>query len=374
MRILGGRNLADYKLKLIALFAVFVMVCAVIPGTESPVAISSVEETAQNKPAAEVWSCDFDDGIPSDWEIYGFEGIIPYSNPPGSFSTDDGSLRSNSTGEVASMAHVNSSVAYGTWSFDVDVVDTILHDIVIPFIMVSWTLDAWWIDCYFFQIVTGMYGGNPQPRVQAAKGFENTESPRGKDVVWIDSEPHDDIFGWKNFIITREDNGQFYFYMNESLMLGFKDTQHTTCNQFAFGAAGGPAIDNIVVDDEVIFDAAPPEWTEPSDKTIELGQDFRYDLNATDFSGLGTWAINDTTNFAIDSNGVITNTTALALGSYGLNVSVSDSLGFTRASVFKVTVESVPTTTLPDLTLYAAAGVAGIVIIALVVVFMKKRG
>ncbi|MHA2376880.1 MAG: hypothetical protein ACXAB9_11995 [Candidatus Thorarchaeota archaeon] len=112
------------------------MVCAVIPGTESPVAISSVEETAQNKPAAEVWSCDqnkpaaevwscdFDDGIPSDWEIYGFEGIIPYSNPPGSFSTDDGSLRSNSTGTVASMAHVNSSVAYGTWSFDVDVVDT----------------------------------------------------------------------------------------------------------------------------------------------------------------------------------------------------------------------------------------------------------
>jgi hypothetical protein len=351
------------------------MVCSVIPGADNFVELPDVIVVDQSEPAEEVWFYNFDDRNLSAWEIYGFVAPIPYSNPPGSFSTEDGSLRSNSTGTVASMAHVNSSVAYGTWSFDVDVVDTVLHDFVIPFIIVSWNLDAWWIDCYLLQIVTGMYGGDPQPRVVAGKGIENTESPRGKDAVWLDEEPHDDIFGWKSFIITRENNGQFYVYMNESLMLGFKDTQHTTCIQFAFGAAGGPAIDNINVSDTVDYDAAPPEWAPgPVDQMIDVGSDFRYDLNATDFSGLGTWAINDTTNFAIDSNGVITNTTALGVGSYGLNVSVSDSLGFTRAAVFDVTVQPVPTTAQPDLTLYAVAGVAGIVIIALVVVIMKKRG
>jgi hypothetical protein len=149
-------------LKLVAVSITFVMVCSVIPGADNPIVLPDVFVVDQSEPAEEVWFYDFNDDNLTDWEIYGFEGMIPYSNPPGSFSTDDGSLRINSTGTVASMAHVNSSVAYGTWSFDVDVVDTVLHDIVIPFIMVSWTLDAWWIDCYFFQIVTGMYGGDPQ--------------------------------------------------------------------------------------------------------------------------------------------------------------------------------------------------------------------
>ena len=130
-----------------------------------------------------------------------------------------------------------------------------------------------------------------------------------------------------------------------------------------------------MISDSVDYDAAPPKWDPvPIDQLIDLGQDFRYDLNATDFSGLGTWAINDTTNFAIDSNGVITNTTALTLGSHGLNVSVSDSLGFTRAAVFSLTVQPVQITAQPDLTLYLIAGGAGIVIVALVVLFMKKRG
>jgi hypothetical protein len=106
---------------------------------------------------------------------------------------------------------------------------------------------------------------------------------------------------------------------------------------------------------------------------IELGQDFRYDLNATDFSGLGTWALNDTTNFAIDSNGVITNNTALALGSYGLNVSVSDLLGFTRDTIFKLTVLTPPPVIDHGIIGFAAGGIVIVIIVALVVVFMKKR-
>jgi hypothetical protein len=215
-----------------------------------------------------------------------------------------------------------------------------------------------------------MYGGDPQPRVQVGKSIAAT-NPRGKTVSWWGPYDYDDILGWKNFIITREDNGQFYFYMNGTFMLGFKDTQHTTCNQFAFGSAGGPAIDNINVSDTVDFDAAPPEWNPaPVDQLIDPGQDFRYDLNATDFSGLGTWTLNDTTNFAIDSNGVITNIVDLEVARYTLNVSVSDSQGYARSSVFDIVVRELPP---PDLTLYLLVGGGGIVIVTLVVFLMKKR-
>ena len=104
-----------------------------------------------------------------------------------------------------------------------------------------------------------------------------------------------------------------------------------------------------------------------------MGQDFRYDLNATDHSGIDIWALNDTTNFAIDSNGVITNIVDLALGTYGLNVSVSDTLGFTNSTAFRVIVEN-PDQLMPDLIPYVLVGGGVIVVIALVVVFIKKRG
>ncbi len=127
-----------------------------------------------------------------------------------------------------------------------------------------------------------------------------------------------------------------------------------------------------MVSDTVDFDAAPPEWTqEPTDQVIELGQDFRYDLNATDFSGVEDWWLNDTTNFVMDYNGVIYNTVDLEFGTYALNVSVDDTLGFTQSAVFTVSVQIPPS---PALGFYAGVAGGAIVIIALVVVFMKKRG
>jgi len=95
-----------------------------------------------------------------------------------------------------------------------------------------------------------------------------------------------------------------------------------------------------------VQDTTGPTWVQiPSDQQITVEQSFRYDLNATDYSGIETWTLNDTARFAIDSNGVITNLVDLELGSYGLNVTVSDSLGNTRIAVFKVTVTEIPVTT-----------------------------
>ena len=82
-----------------------------------------------------------------------------------------------------------------------------------------------------------------------------------------------------------------------------------------------------------------PFWTEiPEDHGLEYDTDFYYDLNATLPHGLSDWWINDTANFAIDQDGKVTNITTLPLGSYGVEVSVNDSLSYILEGEFTLTI------------------------------------
>jgi len=115
-------------------------------------------------------------------------------------------------------------------------------------------------------------------------------------------------------------------------------------------SAGVYGVQVIVTDNELntliaefsvtVLVSTPPDWVQtPADRIVEFGGSFRYDLNATDFSGIGGWWINDTVNFQIDSAGVITNKIALVVHVYGLRVNVSDTLGNIRSATFRVTVQ-----------------------------------
>ena len=369
--------MSSRKLKLIA-FICGIAIMSPVFLLETPLETINLALIEKHNPADLVFSYDFDDGNLSDWSWFAIDDGIPYNEYPGNVSVANGSMTMG--GEHWNIAYVNSSVAYGSWSFDVFVVDNDEHEIVIPFILIEYTTDVYLKQAYILQIVTGYYPGflipgteYDQPRLQTAKISLYTGSPTGRSLVWTDQFDTDDIWGWKNFTITREDDGQFYIYMNGVPVLDFKDNQHTTCNYFAFSSRVGPAFDNLFVYDNVIYDAAPPEWEPaPTNQFIALGEDFRYDLNASDFSGVDAWAVNDTTNFAIDSDGVITNIVDLAVGTFGLNVSVSDTGGFTRSATFRVIVER-PDAPLPDITLYLVLGGGGVIIVALVVLFMRKR-
>ena len=77
----------------------------------------------------------------------------------------------------------------------------------------------------------------------------------------------------------------------------------------------------------------------PIDQIIELGEDFSYQLSAHDESGIGGWGLNDTARFMIDGTGLIQNKVDLAVGSYGLQVWVSDIYGNTNYTTFTVFVE-----------------------------------
>jgi len=123
-----------------------------------------------------------------------------------------------------------------------------------------------------------------------------------------------------------------------------------------------------------VVDTMAPSWTvTPEDQTVDYNVALSYQLQASDPSGIESWAVNNTVSFAISSSGLLTNATALDPGIYYVEVTVTDEYSHSVTVTIMITVnEPVPP---PDSTLVtlAIAGVgAGVVIVILVIVFKKK--
>ncbi|MGY5881434.1 MAG: C-type lectin domain-containing protein, partial [Candidatus Thorarchaeota archaeon] len=82
-----------------------------------------------------------------------------------------------------------------------------------------------------------------------------------------------------------------------------------------------------------------PEWiATPTNQLVEFGEDFEYDLEATDTAGIDTWVVNNTIDFMIDGNGMITSITALPVGEHPVEVIVTDILGNSTIAEFIIAV------------------------------------
>jgi hypothetical protein len=75
-------------------------------------------------------------------------------------------------------------------------------------------------------------------------------------------------------------------------------------------------------------------------------------------------------NFAIDDDGIITNIDVLEAGSYVIGVSVNDTLGFTQAASFKLTVRELPTPFPLELVI---GSVVAVVVVVIALVVWRKR-
>ena len=83
----------------------------------------------------------------------------------------------------------------------------------------------------------------------------------------------------------------------------------------------------------------PPTWNEvPSDQTIKLGEEFYYDVNASDIFGIKEYTINDTDNFNIDENGVIENMIVLDIGEYWVEIYAFDFFNNNCSAIIKIVV------------------------------------
>jgi hypothetical protein len=347
--------------------------------------IVSMDKTAIHVPSAVVWSDYFDDEDISDWQLF---KVNHTANPdtllPGNTSAVGGVMRHHDT-EWSYAGH-NSSIAFGTWNFSIDIqwpIDE--HHYSVAFI--SEIFDDDWLTnqsvgsvcaVVFYLYETGI------TELRIARGDHDI------GVLWMDDYAANGIMGWHNIIITRELSGQFYVYLDGSLILEAKDLHQTTSERFYFLSHGGPAIDNVSVSDSIDYDAAGPEF-EPSvpNQIAVAGEPYSYDVNASDFSGIDEWWISDTANFTIDNDGIITNIEDLVEGEYILSVFVNDTLGNTAGDVFGITVNPAATTTSTSATTTSPtttevapppipielmlAGIGGAVVVILVLVILRIR-
>lgn len=313
-------------------------------------------------PSAIVWSDDFEDEDISDWQLFAVDRDLPEPLLPGNSTAEGGVLRHLGV-EWAYAGH-NSSVAFGSWSFDVDIQDNVDDEFLVLFMSEIWNYD--WPERNTAGEAYGIafYLSPTSVEIDLVKTSHDTGH------LFLDEYMAPGLVGWNSFIVTRESSGQFYVYMNQELILKGKNLQHTTSERFYFIGSGGPAIDNVTVGGFPIPDGAPPEWDpEPVDQMIDAGSNFYYDLNATDYSGLDHWWINNTEYFAIDDDGVISNVDVLEAGIYVIGVSVNDTKGNTQTGSFRLTVREHP----PGIPLEFVIGGIGVTVIILVLVIWKSR-
>jgi hypothetical protein len=319
-------------------------------------------------PSAEVWSDNFDDEDISDWQLFAINHTAtPDTLMSSNQSVTGGVLRA--TGLEWDYAGHNSSVAYGTWTFDVDIQDPVNEYHFYVGIAMEQFNNGW-----FTRERAG--GGYAIGFATPDDGQDYIYLVRGSNdegVAFLDYYYADDLVGWKNVIVTRELDGQFYVYLDGVLILDALNTYHTSSERLYFFSHGGPAIDNITVSNTVDYDAAPPKWGHPlDDMEIALGDSFYYDFNATDNSGIDQWWINDTLNFAIDDDGTVTNIRDIVVGEYGISVGVNDTLGNTQTGTFTLTVEE-GLAIFPVELMIVAIGVPAVLVVALVIWRARKK-
>ncbi|TFG34793.1 right-handed parallel beta-helix repeat-containing protein [Candidatus Thorarchaeota archaeon] len=124
----------------------------------------------------------------------------------------------------------------------------------------------------------------------------------------------------------------------------------------------------------IVEDLTPPSLDGPSHIVIQSNKGVSEQYSAFDPSGIGEWAVNDTVNFAIDSTGLLTNITDLAVGTYTIRIAVSDVYGNTAYHEVTVTIEAPTGGGFPTTMLLVVGGVGSIVVIVVILVLYKKRG
>ncbi|MFX0064741.1 MAG: S8 family serine peptidase [Candidatus Hermodarchaeota archaeon] len=156
--------------------------------------------------------------------------------------------------------------------------------------------------------------------------------------------------GLDNLILSLTNENTFYAKVtnNGSFMfpIGALNVAGNYTYTITLASVGLYNLEEASITLRVTVDTTPPSWVEvPIDQIVEFGDNFFYDLNATDLAGISTWWLNDTAHFTIDADGIITNVASLSVGTYGLQVWVNDTHSNIQSASFTVTVQD---STLPS--------------------------
>ena len=183
--------------------------------------------SARTCSAVVIWQEDFNDGDYDGWTIY-----------QGDFEITGNALVANGSYGVWNFIRHTSTVAYGTWSFDVLSEDAPQNHTYV-YIISGGTVD---IPNYRLCIWTGSYlGWALGPGVSLLK--QNTTT-----TVSIADWFTGTLSGWHSYEVTRDETGQFRISVDGILRITVSDNEITSSGAFRFGAQENSGMDNIVVD------------------------------------------------------------------------------------------------------------------------------
>ncbi len=236
-----------------------------VPGAEVLSRKLKVGDVVTLQSNARYWSDDFDDGDYDGWTItgYNFEPFyVDMMTPPipikGNYTAEDGTLQSLGfrVPSLAGVASHPSTVAYGTWSFDVHITDETEEHFYVYFATDDWGDYPIHINSYDIAIV--LQPGQAwswELEEDAQAGFvlvkRNGAATEGGWQGLGSYSLYEELSGVYHIDITRDNMGNFKVYIDGDLVIEATDNEHKTSTWFRFTGEPGPAIDNVVVKDTI---------------------------------------------------------------------------------------------------------------------------
>ncbi len=169
-----------------------------------------------------IWTEDFDDENLEDWETWWQEG---------DFFVENGVLTSTVGGD---LKH-ESSVLFGTWSFDL-------------------LLDENTGSTHEFRFTEGTFNFQNME----IKQYQNTQiwittQRDGAEPIQTFWDLGEKLTGWHHFDITKEESGLIKVYLDGELLFGHYDERSFDCVSLVIMyCCSGPVLDNLVAQDQVI--------------------------------------------------------------------------------------------------------------------------
>jgi hypothetical protein len=185
---------------------------------------------------ATVWSDDFEDKDYNGWTV-----------AQGTFSAAEKALKAE-TGN--SYIYHFSSVAYGTWSFDVYMANEVLP-ISIDFMM---------------EQANTAYGSRGYEIIVDSTDMIDLRIITDSNRIITQTILKEKASGWVHMDITRDENGRFCVFVKGECVIDVVEPSITTSEYFGFyNSLSNAAIDNIVVSNTVDIQPPPqtPLWLQP---------------------------------------------------------------------------------------------------------------
>ncbi|MFW9788221.1 MAG: hypothetical protein ACFFE1_11135 [Candidatus Thorarchaeota archaeon] len=194
------------------------------------------------------WSDDFNDGNIDGWTVQGYNTTDnPPTQLPGNFTADDYSLRAYDDG--TNQAYRTSIVAYGSWEFDLHSVPTTNNHSYIAFVSgpaVEITGSPGWEASvpyeYGIAVVNGQFASFNNTFVLYRRNQGNL------NIIPLGQYHVNEMTGWHKVNITRNLEGNFEVYFNNTLGITAVEDTYPTSEIFSFYTLAGYALDNIVVE------------------------------------------------------------------------------------------------------------------------------